>query len=790
MRICLSSTTYPPGGSGGIPRQRQILAAALARLGHEVHVITQGQRQRTWRQNGAWLHSVPSAGSGLVFSERYPFLNPRLAHSLAVQEQIRSLHQQAAIDVLDAPLWALEAFVPLRAREIPVVLWLQTSYAQMVAMGQQPPSPDDPATITLERECLRGAQGIIADSQTVLVDFAQLYQLPNLAQRARVVHLGLPDLPHWARAPRRADGAVEALLVGRLEKRKGTAEMFELLPELLRSEPRLRVRFIGADNSRWDGFADAHGQSYPEYFYQRWPALRERVLFEGAVSDRRLNEAYLQANLMLVPSLYESFGIIYLEAMRAGLPVVTFANGAAPEIFPRGTADGACVVAAQQAGAFRDAVLDLAQNAQKRAEMGANGRARFTAAFLDTRMAEASAEYYRQIAGQPRAPQPERRIFQVMEAPVPGDAVSTIALQNARLLRELGAGGTVLSLYQHPQLRGTSRPVEGFHPGARAALIFHHWNYSNLEDFARQFPGPKAVHFHNITPPEFFAPDTPAYESTSKGYAQLRRLINLFDLLIGDSTYNIETCLPYLDQPKPALVVPPLVDLEQIGARAFDAPLLRRLQAQPGPKILFVGRVARNKRQDRLVDFLAGLRAAGNPGARLYLVGGHDGDPAFHAELQAQVQRLGLAKQVILTGKVSDAALASYYRAADLFASASQHEGFGMPLIEAMAHDLPVLAFAAGAVPETMGSAGMLVEDWNPAALAQQVMRLFGEPALREAILTGQRENLARFSASAVKRRLAAAVRFLRSGAIDPETFFPGNPSAPSPRTETTQGAA
>jgi len=703
MRICLATTSYPPEGMGGIPRQREILANALVKQGHEVHVIIQGKRADTLVQNKVIIHSVPFVGQELTFSNTYLSLNHRLTHSLAIQEQIRVLSQDLKPDILDAPLWGLEGFVPIHADEIPVVLWLQTSYAQLIASGQQQPRTDDLGVIALEKESLKRARGIIADSRTVLADFEQLYHLAGLQQRARVVHLGLPDLPAAQRAVRRSDDLLEALVVGRLEKRKGTPEIFKILPDLLRKEARLRVRFIGADNSLWDGFYRQHGQTYPEFFHKNYPGLRGRVIFEGPVSDRRLVEAYNRASLMLVPSLYESFGLIYLEAMRAGLPIVTYALGAAPEIFGQGRQDGAVLVPPDDNQAFMTAVLELAQDGQQRKAVGDCGRERFLGSFLDTRMAEATAAYYHEISGafpRPTAHKP-RRIFQVMEALDAGDAVSAITLRNSRLLRELGAGGTILSAFEHPDLGGKSRPVNQFDVQSNSALIFHYWNYSRLENFVRSFPGPKAIHFHNITPPEFFSEGSPGHAATSRGYAQLPGLINLFDLLIGDSTYNLETCQPFLTGPKPAIVVPPILEAEELRARPYDAQLLEGLQKQRGLKILFVGRIARNKRQDRLIELSAALSGSGLR-TWLYLAGGDQGDPGYRAELEALRARLPGKARVILTGKVSDDVLYSYYRAADLFVSASEHEGFGMPLIEAMAFDIPVVAYAAGAVAETI----------------------------------------------------------------------------------------
>jgi glycosyltransferase involved in cell wall biosynthesis len=764
MRICLTTTSYPPESYGGIPRQRQVLANALVEQGHEVHVIVQGKRQQTYIQNRVLIHTVPFLKQPIVFSEKYPALNYRLTHSLAIQEQVRDLNREKRMDVLDAPLWGLEGFIPIYANEMPVVLWLQTSFAQIFALDQQTPQADDLGIIGLEKECLRRARGVIADSSTVLADFENLYGLSGMRERSRVIHLGLPDLPPTQQAANRKGEAIEALVVGRLEKRKGTPFLFEILPDLLKSDPRLRLRFVGQDNSRWDGFQAEHGSTYPAYFRRNYPGLQGRVIFEGQVSERRLVEAYNQADLMLVPSQYESFGLIYLEAMRAGLPILTFALSAAPEIFPRGGEDGAILIPSQDNQAFITAALELAEDKKKRRDIGKCGRERFIQSFLDTRMAEKTAEYYREVAqahSRTAIARP-RRIFQVMEALDSGDAVSTIALRNAILLQRMGAGGTVLSLHAHPELAGKSRPVGQFDIDSNSALIFHYWNFSYLENFIRSFPGLKAIHFHNITPPEYFSPGSPGHTATSRGYEQLPAILHLFDLLIGDSAFNLEACQPFLAAPKPGIVVPPWIEAEEIHARPYDVQLLKKLKQQPGMKILFVGRIARNKRQDRLIELLAELSRPGGPRPWLYLVGSDQGDPDYGAELETLGARLAVKNRLVLTGKVSSEALYSYYRAADVFVSASEHEGFGLPVVEAMALDLPVLAYAAGAVPETMGEAGVLVREWEARAVAGEVRRLVSDTAWRQEVLAGQRQNLRRFGEETVMERLTAVVRFLQ----------------------------
>jgi len=125
------------------------------------------------------------------------------------------------------------------------------------------------------------------------------------------------------------------------------------------------------------------------------------------------------------------------------------------------------------------------------------------------------------------------------------------------------------------------------------------------------------------------------------------------------------------------------------------------------PLLLFVGRVSPHKRQDDLIRMLAYYRACVDPDARLVLVGGYRDQPQYHARLTELVTALHLEPAVTFAGAVSAAELVAYFRSASAFVSLSEHEGFGVPLLEAMRFDVPVIAYDAAAVGETVGGAGV-----------------------------------------------------------------------------------
>ncbi|HEU5098080.1 MAG TPA: glycosyltransferase family 4 protein, partial [Roseiflexaceae bacterium] len=413
MRICLLSTSYPPANTEGIARQRQVLATELARRGHDVHVVTCGALTRTRRDGAVQVHEVEVAGIS-HYSAAYPELDSPLTFSQALYEGLTMAGGARGWDVVDLPLWQAQGFVTLQRHQGPTVLWLQTSSAQLRAINRVHDSAGGHALLDIERMCLDRADGLLADSRSALKSVLSDYRIHPSASSA-IVYLGLPPLDTPPPAPERP--TVEALVVGRLERRKGTHLLFELLPPLLRRNPQLVVRFVGRDNSTQDGWNARHGVTYPEYFQSRYPDLTDRVRFEGYVDEPRLLECYRQADFLLAPSLYESFGLIYLEAMRAARPVVAFAAGGALEVFANGKADGALLAPAGDKRQLAAAIERMAGQPELRRQLGQHGLARFQQTFSAEAMADATLHYYEQVIAEHAARRDSGGpIFQVMEA--------------------------------------------------------------------------------------------------------------------------------------------------------------------------------------------------------------------------------------------------------------------------------------------------------------------------------------------------------------------------------------
>lgn len=254
-------------------------------------------------------------------------------------------------------------------------------------------------------------------------------------------------------------------------------------------------------------------------------------------------------------------------------------------------------------------------------------------------------------------------------------------------------------------------------------LLFH---FSIGSEFPYRFVRArcrKIVRYHNITPAEFFAAPDEAipFHVCNLGRKQIPMLAGLSDALIADSEYNAQEFTRIY--PIESHVVPVLRDYDSLMSEASDPETINSIKACGKQILLFVGRIAPNKAQHDLLKLLALYRQSVDPKVALILVGGFFSQ-RFRQEIVDYAKYLGLTicehveglkyADVCIPGSISDASMAGIYRSADLFVSMSEHEGFGVPLVEAMYFEIPTMAHAAAAVPETLGDSAVLFEksDW------------------------------------------------------------------------------
>jgi glycosyltransferase involved in cell wall biosynthesis len=281
---------------------------------------------------------------------------------------------------------------------------------------------------------------------------------------------------------------------------------------------------------------------------------------------------------------------------------------------------------------------------------------------------------------------------------------------------------------------------------------------SPVADWLIERPELLIANHHNFTPMSFLqAWDAPATHGVAWGRRQLRHLAGRCALGIADSRFNeldLETA-----GFASTVVVPVLVDLAAFDREVDDSLLtrLRDAKADGGRDWLFVGRIAPNKCQHDLVAALAAHRRAYGSNDRLHLVGSST-SKSYSFALERFVAALGLEDAVEITGPVATAALGAYYRAADVLVCVSEHEGFCVPLLEAMHHDVPVIAFAAGAVRETVGDGGLVLDRKDPETVAAAVERVLADPELRARFVAAGAQRAAALDPEKAKAAFVDAV--------------------------------
>ena len=342
-----------------------------------------------------------------------------------------------------------------------------------------------------------------------------------------------------------------------------------------------------------------------------------------------------------------------------------------------------------------------------------------------------------------------------------GDAIGHHVLRVQQVLREAGYDSEIFADETQPAVRRLARHYREFEPPAAGQptwLLYHLSTGSPVAAFLAGTGLPIAVYYHNVTPARFFDRWAPEAASGSRaGRSQLRRLAAESRFAMANSGYSAAE----LDEEGYASVsvVPVLVDFTEYDAAPDRATLdrLRRRRDEGGATWLFVGRLAPNKCQHDVIAAFALYRELFDPAAHLVLIGGRTSMLYWEA-LGLLAEELGCAGAVEITDVLTFPQLLAHYRTADVFVSLSEHEGFCVPLLEAMHFQVPVVALGGSAVSETVDDAGLVLPAKDPVEVACAVHRVLSDDALRAGLVTAGRRRVEHFSFENNRKRLVAAI--------------------------------
>lgn len=347
------------------------------------------------------------------------------------------------------------------------------------------------------------------------------------------------------------------------------------------------------------------------------------------------------------------------------------------------------------------------------------------------------------------------QIHQFSSSVTYGDGISNQVLSVQCLLRNLGYSSEIFCEHLPFHFEGTARSLAQYeaHSSPENVLILHFGvAYSpRVMHWLKQVPDRKVMVYHNITPHHYFGGiDLTSLDAAQRGRAQLDELREIAEAGWGGSAYN---CRELAERGWQRLGILPIVFESHRYAARPDRGVLERYLG--GANVLFVGRVSPNKRFEDLILTFYYLKRYVRPDARLLLVGSARGMETYLEFLEALVRRLDLA-DVVFAGHVGTSQLVAYYRCASVYLSMSEHEGFGVPLLESMYYDLPIVAHKAAAIPETLGGSGVLVNGKEYEATAELIGLLMEDQALRAQIVAKQRDRLQDFGLDRIQGRLRA----------------------------------
>lgn len=351
---------------------------------------------------------------------------------------------------------------------------------------------------------------------------------------------------------------------------------------------------------------------------------------------------------------------------------------------------------------------------------------------------------------------PPRAVHQFHPVLTPGDAMSDHVFALRARLREWGYESHVYAIEAKAGVDGVLSYRRLFRAVKPTDMLILHFSIGHeVFDQLARLRARTVLVYHNVTPPEFFTGlNDHAAIHARLGLRQLARLAPRIELAVGVSAFNSHDLgeLGFTN----VTTVPILIDWSRYQTPP-DESVLASMSSRRA-RILFVGRVSPNKRQDELIRMLAYYRACIDPEAQMYLVGSYRDQPQYHARCVALRDALDLGSAVFFTGPVSMPALMAYYRRASVFCSLSEHEGFGVPLLEAMHLGVPVVAYDAAAVGETLGGGGLTLPRKDLAEAAEACALVAEREDLRRRLVAAGQRRARDFDTEVVARRTKEAL--------------------------------
>lgn len=356
------------------------------------------------------------------------------------------------------------------------------------------------------------------------------------------------------------------------------------------------------------------------------------------------------------------------------------------------------------------------------------------------------------------------RIVQMLPVLAYGDAIGNDTVTLKATLQDAGYHTEIYAEGIDPRLpEGTAMPVSDYEVMEDDIILYHLSTGNGLNYQFSQYPCKKLVIYHNITPPEFFSGYDPQAEySCAKGLEAACFLADKVDFCFADSRFNKDD-LRQMGYICPINILPILIAFKDFEQQPKHEIIEKYKDGFVN--IVFTGRIVPNKKHEDLIAAFYYYKKNINSKSRLILVGGFGAEDQYYQALSRYVDVLEL-DDVLFTGHVKFNEILAYYNLADIFLCLSEHEGFCVPLVEAMYFDIPVIAYDSTAVSETLGGSGLLLPRKDPEFVAEAIHRVVVDENLRQKMITNQKKQLYYFDHDRIKAQFLNQLKKFIEGEV------------------------
>ena len=396
LTVCFLSQEFPPGFNGGIARFTSDLARGIAGRGHNVHVITRGNDHNTVDfEDGLWVHRiVPQEFETPEIPSDFHVCRKNLNYSRTVHEELKRIDTHHRIDVVEAPIWDSEGMLCVLDDSFKnrTVISLETTLKLVTESNPGwKDNPDIQRAIGMEEQVLRNARAFHAISRGIVDSISQKYDFGFEGADVGLIPLGIKDRA-GSFSGGEAGAGLTVLFVGRLEKRKGIDVLLGVIPRILKKHEDVRFVLVGDDS-----IANDEGVTFKDEFFSRHAgeALLDRVVFAGRVPEDELYRHYAGCSIFVAPSRYESFGLIFLEAMMFRKPVIGCRAGGMSEIIEDGV--NGYLAEPGDEKTLGDALERLIVSEADRTRFGQNSRRIFESRFDEKIMVDGVLDFFARV---------------------------------------------------------------------------------------------------------------------------------------------------------------------------------------------------------------------------------------------------------------------------------------------------------------------------------------------------------------------------------------------------------